>query len=143
MSTKTTTTNTAAFNPTGMSAYNSMQPGVVGSLQQDMSDPWTAMAGNQQVAQGNASLFQTTQGAATAGMTNATNSGINTRSPMIGQQLSQLRSATKGAQSNMYTNLLLNAQQLQQGAATAASQYTPLQTGSTSTSSTGGIGTYV
>lgn len=141
MSTKTTTTNSAQFNSQGMSAYNTLQPSILSGLNQDMSDPWTAMAGNQQMAQGNQSIFGQSQAGFSGLAQNWQQRGLTANSPLFAQQMQQMRQATQSGQNNMYSNLLLQAQNLQTGAATAASQYQPLQTGTTSVGSTGGLGT--
>jgi hypothetical protein len=123
-----------------MSAYNTLQPSILNGLNSAMSNPWQYMAGNQQMAQGNQSIFGQSQ----AGFSNLAQGwqqrGLMSNSPLFATQLQQQRQATQSAQGNMYSNLLLQAQNLQTGAAQAASQYQPLQTGTTSVGSTGGLG---
>ena len=143
MSTKTTTTNTAAFNPQGMSAYNSLQPSIQSGLTQNMSDPWTAMAGNQQMAQGNQSIFGQSQQGFQGLAQNWQQRNLNTNSPLFAAALQRMRGQTQQAQSGMYTNLLLNASNLRTSSAQAASQYTPLQTGTTSTGTQGGLSNWI
>lgn len=143
MSTKTTTTNTASFNPAGMSAYNTLQPSILNGLNQNMSNPWQAMAGNQQFAQGNQSIFGSSQNAFTNLSQGWQQRGLMSNSPLFSQQLQQQRQATQSGQNNMYTNLLLQAQNLATGSAIAASQYQPLQTGSQSVQSSGGLGSFL
>lgn len=144
MSTKTTTTNTAAFNPQGMSAYNTLQPTIQSALNQNMTNPWGAMAGNQQMAQGNQSIFGSSQQAFSNLAQGWQQRGLMSNSPLFAQQLQQVRQGTQSAQNNMYSNLLLQAQNLQTGSAIAASQYQPLQTGTKSVQSGGGgIGSFI
>jgi hypothetical protein len=143
MSTKTTTTNTAAFNGAGMSGYNTLQPTIQSALQQNITNPWTAMAGNQQMAAGNQSIFGQSQQNFQGIAQSLQQRGISANSPLFAQQLNQQRNATQKQQGNMYSNLLLNAQNLSTQSATAASQYTPLQTGSTTTGTVSGLGTWL
>jgi hypothetical protein len=143
MSTKTTTTNTAAFNPAGMSAYNTLQPGIQAGLTQNISNPWAAIAGNQQYAAGNQGIFGQSQQNFQGIAQQMQQRGIMANSPLFAKQLQQQRLATQKAQGNMYSNLLLQANNLRTASATAASQYQPLQTGTTSTQKTGGLGSFV
>ncbi len=143
MSTKTTTTDTATFNPAGMGAYNSLQPTIQSGLTQNMNDPWTAMAGNTQMAAGNRGIFDQSSGAFQNIAKSFQQRNIGSNSPLFASQLARMRRVTQGAQSDMYSNLLLQASNLRTGSATAASQYQPLQTGTQSVSSGGGLGSFL
>ena len=143
MSTQTKTTDTATFDSGSMSAYNSLQPGIQNGLNQNQTDPWGMMAGNQQLAQGNQQIFDQSQQGGSNVVRSLQSRGIQSNSPLFAKQLQQMGTATRGAQSNMYSNLLLNAANLREGSAAAASQYQPLQTGQTSTSQKSGLGSII
>lgn len=141
MSSKKKTQTTATFDPTGMSSYQSLQNPIQQGLLNNMSDPWTAMAGNQQLAGSNLNIFNQEQTSNTA--SNLSGRGINPNSPLYQRAIQNAGLATKGQQNAGMNNLLLQAGQLSQGSAIAASQYQPLQTGQTSTNQTSGVGSYV
>jgi len=143
MSTKTKTTDSATFDPQSQGAYQSLQNPLMQGLQQNMSDPWSAMAFNTQLAQGNRQVFgqgqQYQQGTAQSMLRR----GINPSSPLFAAQLGRSSMAASRGQNAMYGNLLLTAGNLQQGSAEAAMQYQPLQTGQTKITKTGGLGAWL
>lgn len=141
MSTKKKTQTTATFNPTGMQSYQSLQNPIQQGLQQNMSDPFTAMAYNQQLAQSNSNVFNQDYSSNVAG--NMSGRGINPNSPLYQRAIQNAGMATRGQQNAGMNNLLLQAGQLSQGSAIAATQYQPLQTGTTSTNQNTGLGSYV
>jgi hypothetical protein len=126
-----------------MNAYQSLQAPIRQGLMQDMSDPWTAMGGNAQLAAGNNSVFGASQANNTNTVNNLTQRGISANSGIFAQQLQNSRNANASQQNNMYNNLLLSSQQFAQSAATAAGQYQPLQTGGTQTQTNSGLGTWL
>ena len=143
MSTKKKTTTTAAFDPSGTAAYNSLQPAVFNGLNQDTNNPWTAIGGNAQLAQGNNQIFGSTQQANQGLLQSFSERGIADSSPLVAQQLAQTAGAGRQQQAGVYNNLLLTAGNVATQGAGAASQYQPLQTGNTSTSSQSGLGTWL
>jgi len=143
MSTKTKTTDTATYDPQSMGNYQGLQNPLMQGLQQNMSDPWSAMAFNTQLAQGNRQVFgqgqQYQQGTAQSMLRR----GINPASPLFAAQLGRSSMAASRGQNSMYNNLLLTAGSLQQGSAEAAMQYQPLQTGQTSVTKKGGLASWL
>lgn len=141
MSSKKKTQTTATFDPTGMSSYQGLQDPIKMGLQSNMQDPWTAMAGNAQLQAGNRQQFNQdyTSGVAS----NMGSRGINPNSPLFARSVMNAGNATRMGQNEDLNNLLLQAGQVSQGSAVAASQYQPLQTGGTQTTKLSGVGSYV
>jgi len=124
-----------------MQGYQGLQSKIQSGLQNNINDPWTAMQGNAQLAQGNTSTFNQSPTSETAYSMSAR--GINPNSPLFQRQILNAGNATRQAQAGNLSSLLLQAGQLSQSSAIAASQYQPLQTGSTQTSGNSGLGSYV
>jgi hypothetical protein len=143
MSTKKKTQTTSAFDATGKSAYDNLQSSVTSGLQTNMNNPYSAMAFNSQLAQGNQSVFGATQANNQNTVKSLTDRGISANSPLFAQQVKQSTQAGRNAQNGVFNNLLLTAGQVQTGGAAAASQYQPLQTGNTSVNGTSGLGTWL
>jgi len=131
------------YNPASMSAFNTLTPQMQGVLSQYMQNPWQAGYFQQMLQQGSSMIGQ--QGAQNTSniLQNARTQGWAGAAPSAYTQglLAQSGRGTSAAQSNLYGNLLLGAQQLQSGAAQTAAGYRPLQTGTTTTQS--GLGTWL
>ncbi len=143
MSTKKTTTDAATYDPQSMGYYQGFQNPLMQGLQQNMSDPWTAMAGNTQLAQGNRQVFGQGQQYQQETAQSMLRRGINPSSPLFAAQMGRASMAASRGQNSMYNNLLLTAGNLQQGSTEAAMQYRPLQTGTSTTTKTGGLGAWL
>jgi hypothetical protein len=143
MSTKKKTQTTGTFDAAGQSAYNNLQPSITSGLQENMNNPWQAIGGNQQLAQANQSIFNSTQQNNQDTVKSLTDRGISTNSPLFAQQVAQSSQTGQRQQQGAYNNLLLTAGNVATGGATAASQYQPQQTGNTQTSWNSGLGTWL
>lgn len=143
MSTKKKTQTSSAFDNSGLNAYNNLQKNVTSGLQENMNDPYSAMAFNSQLAQGNQSVFNSTQANNQNTVQSLTQRGISANSPLFAQQVKQSTQAGRNAQNGVFNNLLLTAGQVATGGAAGASGYSPLQTGNTTTQSSGGLGTWL
>ena len=143
MSTKKNTQTTATFNSAGQSAYNNLQPSITSGLQENTNNPWQAIAGNQQLAQGNQNIFNSTQQNNQNTVASLSQRGISSNSPLMAQQLAQSSQAGQRQQQGVYNNLLLTAGNVATSGAAAASGYQPQQTGNNTSSWNSGLGTWL
>lgn len=142
MPTTNKTTNTASFDPNSMNAYQGGISSGMGVLQQDVANPQKQIGFNQRIAQGNSQLFNSFQrnNASTAQRAGAF--GGTTPGFMQNQMAQNQRSLSSG-QANLFNQNLMYADQVKQSAASQMMNFKPLQTGSTSTQSTGGVGSWL
>ena len=121
------------FDPAAMTAFNTLVPQGAGVLGDYMNDPYKSTFFNQQLAGSNRQL---------AGLAERqkANYGLNMSllggAPDPGRQAeiaSRIGRSTSAMQSNAFLKLLMGAEEARRGAATAALNYKPLQTGSTLT----------
>lgn len=141
MSTKTTTTNTAQFDPNSMNAYQGAISGAMGVWNQDIANPQKQIGFNQRIAQGNSQLFNTFQRNNTSLAQRASAFGGTTPGFLQNQMAQNQRSLSSG-QANLFNQNLLYADQVRQNAATQMGNFKPLQTGSTMTQQKSGLGTW-
>lgn len=142
MPTTNKTTNTASFDPNSMNAYQGGISSGMGVLQQDVANPMKQIGFNQRIAQGNSQLFNSFQ---------RNNSSLAQRAGAFGgttpgfaqNQLAQNQRSLSSGQANNFNQNLMYADQLKQSAASQMMNFKPLQTGSTSTQSTGGVGSWL
>lgn len=143
MSTKKTTTNTTSFNPVAEQAYNSMQPVATNALMSEISDPFSNMFFNNQLAMGQKYNNAQASSAMSAALQRSQAMGQGTNSGLLNWNM---MNATRNAQannSNLFNNLLLNAGQLRQQAIGGAMSYQPQVMGSTQVQQTSGLGTWL
>lgn len=143
MSSKKQTTTNASFNQGGLTAFNNLQSPIQTGLQQNMNNPWQAIAGNQQLAGANQNIFGQSQQLNQGTAQSLTQRGISANSPLFAQQMLQASASGRRQQNGALNNLLLTAGQVSTGGATAASQYQPLQTGATMVQGQSGLGTWL
>lgn len=142
MPTKTTSTNTAQFDPNSMNAYQGAISGGMGVLNQDIANPMSQIGFNQRIAMGNSQLFNSFQ---------RNNSSLAQRAGAFGgatplflqNQLAQNQRSLSSGQANLFNQNLLYADQVRQGAASQMMNFRPLQTGSTTTQAQSGVGTWL
>lgn len=142
MPTTNKTTNSAQFDPNSMNQYQGAINSGMGVLQQDVANPQKQIGFNQRIAQGNSQLFNSFQ---------RNNSSLAQRAGAFGgttpgfmqNQLAQNQRSLSSGQANLFNQNLMYADQVKQSAASQMMNFKPLQTGSTSTQSTGGVGTWL
>lgn len=142
MPTTNKTTNTAQFDPNSMNAYQSGISSGMGVLQQDVANPMKQIGFNQRIAQGNSQLFNSFQ-RNNASLAQRAGGFGGTTPGFMQNQLAQNQRSLSSGQANLFNQNLLYADQLKQNAASQMMNFKPLQTGSTSTQSTGGVGTWL
>lgn len=145
MGTKNVSTQTNAFAPAGMQAYNSLMPQMQGVLSNFMQNPMQAgylnmllqqgIHGAQQ--QGNVQQQNLMQNLAAGGF------GGQNLSPFLQSQTAKIGRATSGMKAQDYMNTLLQGANLRMQAAGQAGGYRPLQTGSQTTQQVSGLGTWL
>jgi hypothetical protein len=126
-----------------MSIYGGLNTAATSGLQSNMNDPYSAMGYNTQMAQGNQQIFGQSQQNNQGLVQSLVQRGINPNSPMFAMLVNQASRSTKMAQSGLQNNLMLQAQNLRQGSASAGMQFQPLQTGTKTTQGTSGVGAWV
>lgn len=142
MPTKTTSTNTAQFDPGSMSTFQNFNRMGSNVLQQNIADPMKQINFNQRIAQSNSNLFNLNQ---------RNNSNVAQRASMFGNgmpgfaqnQLNQNNRWLSGQQNQNFNQNLFYADQLRQNSANSMLNYKPLQTGSTNVQQQSGLGTWL
>ena len=152
MSTKNVTATTSStqnqYNPAAMMQYNAFQPALGAGLMDLASNPLTSTYFNQQLQMGRKANAAGLQSQNQALMRNLNASGpIANKSAFMQSQLARNQRAGMQANSNLFSNLLLNAQQNRMKAYGMMEGYSPLQTGqisnSTQTQSQQGLGSWL
>src|SRR6267154_1067308 len=144
MSTTNTQTSTNQYNQAGMSAYNQMTPAFSQMAMGYMNNPFQNPFFQQQQQMGNqqANLMG---GSAMSNITrnwNMTGGGSN--NPAYLEMLNNQSRANSSMRANLgFLNPMQNAFTAQQNFGQLASQFRPLQTGSTSTQKQSGLGTWL
>lgn len=151
MSTKATTSNSNVYNPASMGVYNGLQSQIGGLLSQYMNNPLGFLKPQYELT------GQAAMKAATAAGQNAFNTFTNNMAAggwsggqLPGFAAQQFGAAQRGT-SALQANAFLQNQLAMQGAANqmrniglqGAMGYSPLATGSTSTKTTSGLGTWL
>lgn len=138
----TTNTTSANFNQAGMSAYNSMQPGLASSVNSYMNNPFSNPFFSMQQQMGtNQANMQGQTGMSTL-LGNMRTQGLQQNSPAALQMIQQQGMQNSANRSNLgFLAPMQNALGMQQGAMSLAAQYKPLQTGQTQTQS--GVGSWL
>lgn len=145
MSKKTTTNSTIQYNPTGMTAYNSLVPQFQNTVQQFMQDPLSSTYFNQNL--GLQSKFLNQQGVARQQNITGNQAALGMGGRMLsgyaaGQSAAASRGTT-GQVSNAFTGLLNNATAARQWAAGQAGAFRPLETGQNTVQTQSGLGTWL
>jgi hypothetical protein len=136
MSQKTTTTN--SFAPSGMNAYNKMQPQLTGQLQAGASTPMAASFFNQQAGAANKSIAQSGQGVLRGAQSGG---GLLGGGAFGMNKLNQASTGVGQAQNNAFNTTLNGAMNTRTASLSAMQQYRPLQTGQSSYTS--GLGSWL
>lgn len=145
MSTKTTDTNNLSYNPGALGQYNQLQPQIGSTLSNFMQNPLTSSFFNQRIGMGQNQISKQAASGMQGLLSNFRASGMSggTTSPFMQSMISRQGRATSGAMSSNFLGQLTNANQMQLGATGMAQGYQPLLQGSTSTQTTGGLGTWL
>jgi hypothetical protein len=125
-----------------MSTFQNFTSGGSSVLNQDIANPLQQSGFNQRIAMGNSQLFNSFA---------AQNKNLGNRAGAFGgstpgflqSQLNANSRSLSGMQNQNFNQNLLYADQLKQNAASQMLNYKPLQTGSTQTQSTGGVGSWL
>src|SRR5574337_156800 len=129
MGTKNVTTQTNAYAPAGMGAYNALMPQMQQVLSSFMQDPMKAGYLNMLLQQGLKGASQ--QGAVQQQnlMQNLAAGGFGGQNlnPFLQSQIGKIGRATSGMKAQDYMNTLLQGANLRMGAASQASGFRPLQ----------------
>jgi hypothetical protein len=125
----------------GQQSYNQLQPGIQNSLLNTISDPFTAMGYQQQLAGASAQAAAGSNASGAAASMGAR--GITGSSGVFQRQLENAGNSFRSNQNSLNNNLLLQAGNLSTAASIAATQYQPQQTGQNTSNQTGGIGSYI
>lgn len=145
MSTKKTTDTSNKYDPTSMNAFNTMTPQMQSNLSEFMKDP-TQQAGF------NLALAQQMKGVQTTGQRTVNNLFANMKAGGFGggnmnayqgSMLGMAGRQNSANASNAFTQNYLGFKQNQFQATGMAEGYKPLQTGSTTTETTSGLGTWL
>lgn len=145
MSTKTSTNTANSYNSNGMAAYNSLVPNFANTANSLMTNPLNNSMFSNQLAQSKSSASQVNQ-------RNMANSSANLRAGggLIGQaggyQSASMNNAMLSGStnsSNAFNSTLNTALQNRNFAMQSAQSFNPLQTGSNTTQTTGGVGSWL
>lgn len=117
------------FAPAGMAAYNQLIPQYAANLSQFAGNPLQSMFFQNLLGMGQRQIGQ--QGQAQAGQLaqNLRTMGLSGSSPFAASQLQQLGRSQSGQMSQLFGNLLNQAQQLRFGATGQMGGFSPLATG--------------
>lgn len=130
----TKTQQTAQFAPSGMNAYNQLQPGMANTLSGYISNPFSNpfFQTQQQLGTQQAQNLGGTQMSNITNNLTASGFGGSQSSPMALEMMQNQGRANTGLQAQMgFLSPVQNALQLQQNALGTAAGYRPLQTGQT------------
>lgn len=143
MSTQNTQTSSSQFDPNSMGVFQGLTKTYGSAIQDEIQNPYSNMFFNMQQARGNQAINAQNASGQQSMIQRAQAMGMDPHSPAFMQMLNQSSRFNQGRQSDMMQNLLLQAQQLRQGAIGQAGAYRPLQTGQTQTQKQSGLGTWL
>jgi len=145
MGTKTNTQSTNQYNTAGLNAYNAFQPQIMSQLMQMAQNPLGNSYFQHQLAQQQSAAQQISQRSQSNSLQNLrTGGGVLSNSGGVAASLIN-RNQMQGSalQSNAFNSAMNSALQNRNMALMSMESYQPLQTGSTSTQSTSGLGTWL
>lgn len=144
MSTVNKTSNAGVFNQQSMGQYNQLQSGIGSNLQDFMNNPLQSSFFNTQLQMAQRANMNQQSSRNQMVNQNATVGGFTGNTPAFLQSQMANNARTASANnSNSFNSLLLGANQLRFGATQSAMGYKPLQTGSNTTQSQGGLGSWL
>jgi hypothetical protein len=142
----TNSTNTSnQYNPASMNAYNAFTGATMGNLMSMASNPLGSSYFQNQLAQQKGQSQQVGQRNQSNLLQNMRTGGgiLSNSGGFMNAQLQRNNIANSGMQSNAFNSAMNSALQNRTAAQMSMAAYQPLQTGQNSTSSTGGLGTWL
>jgi hypothetical protein len=143
MSTNNKTTSTNSYNPFAMGLYNGYQPMIQQAMQQNTTNSFGMIGGNQQMQNFNDQNSAQFGSAQQNNVQSLLSRGIAPNSPFFSSQINKTANANNAAASGNYSNLLLQSQQFQNQNYNSMLNYSPLQTGGVQNQTQGGLGSWL
>src|SRR6266576_620145 len=143
MSTQNKTQSTNQYDSGSMGTFGGLNKSFGSAVQGEIDNPYGNPFFNLQQARGNQAVNAQNSSGQQAMMQRAQALGINPNSPQFAAMMNQSSRWNMGLQSDMQSNLMLQAANMRQGAIGMAGQYKPLQTGHTDVQTQSGLGTWL
>lgn len=126
-----------------MGVFGGLNKSFGSAIQGEIDNPYGNAFFNLQQARGNEAVNAQNASAQQSMMQRAQALGINPNSPLFASMMNQSSRFNMGRQSDMQSNLMLQAANMRQGAIGMAGSYRPLQTGQTQTQEQSGLGSWL
>ena len=145
MGTKTTTQSTNQYNTSANNAYNAFQPQIMSQLMQMAQNPLGNSYFQHQLAQQQAAAQQINQRSQSNSLQNLRTGGgvLSNSGGVVASLINRNQMQGSALQSNAFNTAMNSALQNRNMALMSMETYQPLQTGNTTTQSTGGLGTWL
>ena len=145
MSTKTTTDSTNQYNTAANTTYNAFQPQIMSQLMQMAQNPLGNSYFQHQLAQQQAAAQQINQRSQSNSLQNLRTGGgvLSNSGGVVASLINRNQMQGSALQSNAFNSAMNSALQNRNMALMSMQSYQPLQTGSTTTQSTSGLGTWL
>ena len=145
MGTTTTTQSTNQYNPAANTAYNAFQPQIMSQLMQMAQNPLGNSYFQHQLAQQQSAAQQINQRSQSNSLQNLRTGGgvLSNSGGVVASLINRNQMQGSALQSNAFNTAMNSALQNRNMALMSMESYQPLQTGNTTTQSTGGLGTWL
>lgn len=145
MGTTNTTQSTNQYNPAANTAYNTFQPQIMSQLMQMAQNPLGNSYFQHQLAQQQAAAQQINQRSQSNSLQNLRTGGgvLSNSGGVVASLINRNQMQGSALQSNAFNSAMNSALQNRNMALMSMQQYQPLQTGSNTTQSTGGLGAWL